>query len=422
MSQRKKIRFNKTKKLKSKLNDEIEKLINDTTKDITDVGADDRERRELNKRIKAFGNIRNAINSGEAKSRAELQKIFDDGLYTVLQWRALRKENRTLKRYKKMIKKNMKEHKKVNIKLNNLPPSGQDSKKKNLLENKGKIERTILRNKSLEQEQVRNIIELQKKLDDMVTKYIVSPREDFLVTTSATSDDGFSSSEESMSSPRKAPATTRKSPREPSPRRNDSKKRKQPDEAPIEAYKRQELEKKPKATRPTRRVRIPIKFDDLPKSKNPVPFKGPLKPTSIFRSKGPKPPKPPKPPKTLESQHDLTVAQQPPPYPFADVHFPDVEFADVEDNTSPPTSSIRVTRKKLPSFDGITTIHVKPRKKPRATKRVKMKTQPELVTSGIEKIMVQPGPNSNSGNIRKKKERKKKERNKGGRRTRKRLK
>ena len=257
MSQNEKEEFNKTetKMLKNELNNEIRELIEDATKEIADVDPRDLvEIKELNRRIKAFENIRNAINSGEAKSPNELQKIFDDGVYTVLQWRALRKENKTLEGYRKMIKKNLKKRRKIRKALNDLPPSGQDSMKKRLLENKQDIEKNILKNKALEQEQAGIIINLQKNLNEMVKEYNVSPREDFLATTSATSatsDDGFSSGDESLSSPRKpattrrsprkATATTRRSPREPSPRRNEGTKRKQPNEPPPQAYKSQKI-------------------------------------------------------------------------------------------------------------------------------------------------------------------------------------
>ena len=432
MSQKEKEEFNKTetKTLKNELNNEIRELIEDTTKEIADVDPRDLvEIRELNRRIKAFKNIRNAINSSEAKSPDELQKIFDDGLYTVLQWRALRKENRTLRRYKRMIEKNMKKYRKIKRKLNNLPPSGQDRMKKNLLENKEEIEKYIMYIKSLEQEQAGNIIELQKNLNKMVTEYSVSPREDFLATTSATSatsDDGFSSGDESLSSPRKpattrrsprkATATTRRSPRKPSPRRNEGTKRKQPNEPPPQAYESQQIKAsnkylkidnkpdetlKKRRTKPRRRVRLP--GPNLPK----VPFESPLPPANIFRTKQTKPPKSPR-------HHKVA-----PPPPPDDGDFADVESNDEEDDNSSQHTSIRVTRKKLPSipssrrFQRTRTIHIKPKK---IAPIKKQKSKPELVTPGKNKILVKPGPNSSSGIKAVKRRRKKK---KGGRRTRK---
>lgn len=430
MSQKEKEEFNKTetKTLKNELNNEIRELIEDTTKEIADVDPRDLvEIRELNRRIKAFENIRNAINSGEAKSPDVLEKIFNDGVYTVLQWRALRKENRTLRRYKRKIKKIMKKYREIESELNNLPPSGQDRMKKNLLKNKEEIEKYIIKIKSLEQEQAGNIIELQKNLNKMVTEYSVSPREDFLATTSATSatsDDGFSSGDESLSSPRKpattrrsprkATATTRRSPREPSPRRNEGKKRKPPNEAPTQVkYKKEQIEEDneklkinkkldktlKKGTKPRRRVRLP--GPNLPK----VPFEGPLPSANIFRTKQTKPPKSPR-------HHK--VAPPPPP--------DDGDIADVEDNDSDDnSSSSRVTRKKLPSlprFQRTRTIHIKPKKNLTITPIKKEKSKPESVAPGTM-ILVKPGPNSSSGIKAVKRRRKKK---KGGRKTRKRSK
>jgi len=433
MSQKEKEEFNKTetKMLKNELNNEIRELIEDATKEIADVDPRDLvEIKELNRRIKAFENIRNAINSGEAKSPDELQKIFDDGVYTVLQWRSLRRENRTLRRYKKMIEKNMNKYKEIKRKLSNLPPSGQD-RKIDLLKKKKEIETYIMKFKSLEQEQAGNIIELQKNLNKMVTEYSVSPREDFLVTTSATSatsDDGFSSGDESLSSPRKpattrrsprkATATTRRSPREPSPRRNEGTKRKQPNEAPPQAYKRQQIKDSnqylkinnkldktlKKRTKPRRRVRLP--GPNLPK----VPFEGPLPSANIFRTKQTKPPKSPR-------HHKVA-----PPPPPDDGDFADVEDNDdSDDNSSQHTSSIRVTRKKLPSTRVQRTriIHIKPKKNKTITPIEKQKSKPEIVTPGTKKILVKPGPNSSSGIKAVKRRRKNK---KGGRRTRKRSK
>lgn len=432
MSQKKKEKFNKTKKLKNELNNEIRELIEDTTKEIAGVGHDDGERRELNRRIKAFENIRNAINSGEAKSPNELQKIFDDGVYTVLQWRALRKENKTLEGYRKMIKKNLKKRRKIRKALNNLPPSGQDSIKKRLLENKQDIEKNILKNKALEQEQAGIIINLQKNLNEMVKEYNVSPREDFLATTSATSDDGFSSSEdESLSSSRtpattrrtpiKATATTRRTPREPSPRARKETKRKQPEGPHPQAYKRPMFEKgnqylgiiktlkksKKHGNKSQRNVQIPRL--NLTKLSKPVPFKGPMKSEDIFTNKPPKPPKWPR-------HHK--VAPPPPP--------DDGDIADVEDNDSDDnSSSSRVTRKKLPPLPSSTrfqrtrTIHIKPKKNLTITPIKKEKSKPESVAPGTM-ILVKPGPNSSSSGIKAVKRRRKKK--KGGRKTRKRSK
>lgn len=426
MSQNEKEEFNKTKTkmLKNELNNEIRELIEDATKEIADVDPRDLvEIKELNRRIKAFENISNAINSGEAKSPDELQKIFDDGVYTVLQWRSLRRENRTLRRYKKMIEKNMNKYKEIKRKLSNLPPSRQD-RKIDLLKKKEVIGKYIMRIKSLEQEQVGNIIELQKNLNEMVTEYSVSPREDFLATTSATSatsDDGFSSGDESLSSPRK-PATTRRSPRKPSPRRNEGTKRKQPNEPPPQAYKSQKIKDsnqylkidnkpdetlKKRRTKPRRRVRLP--GPKLPK----VPFEGPLPSANIFRTKQTKPPKSPR-------HHKVA-----PPLPPDDRYIADVEDNYDSDDNSSQHTSIRVSRKKLPSipssrrFQRTRTIHIKPQKNKTKTPIEKQKSKPELVAPGTTKILVKPGPNSSSGTKAVKRRRKKK---KGGRRTRKRSK